>query len=436
MGCAPSSSARVIAASAAELGFDGSALGDAAYGDACKSGGVLSKADVRRRLTVAPTRRVEGVAPGLSLVVAALSQRGYYPEALTKPNQDAFVCSAEPLERGGGGGGGGGGMARYAFGVFDGHGATGDLCARFCRDNVPSLLARGLADSAAGTGHDGHDAASGSGGGSSGSGHGGSSGGSHGDASSSSPSSVAAVYGADRALRYACTEANSRLRGAPINDRMSGSTAIVCLFEGAELHVANVGDSRAIIVSEAVEGGGGHGGHGGGYGGEAAHHQQQRAMRGDGGVALRAAPLSVDHTPYRADERERVKRHGARVRTMDQLEGIEPVHENWGGNGGGGGSGGSGGNGDGDGDGDGNSGGGGNSGDDPPRVWSASGNFPGVAFTRSIGDAVAEGLGVTAEPEIEHRPLHGGDRWVLLASDGVFEFLSSAAVADMVSGYG
>ncbi len=42
-------------------------------------------------------------------------------------------------------------------------------------------------------------------------------------------------------------------------------------------------------------------------------------------------------------------------------------------------------------------------GGDPPRVWSAKGAYPGTAFTRSIGDRIAEGCGVYAEPEILER---------------------------------
>lgn len=53
----------------------------------------------------------------------------------------------------------------------------------------------------------------------------------------------------------------------------------------------------------------------------------------------------------RKDERERVKRHGARVLSMDQIEGLEPVHENWG---------------------DVNLGEDIDEGGDPPRVWYAS----------------------------------------------------------------
>ncbi len=45
---------------------------------------------------------------------------------------------------------------------------------------------------------------------------------------------------------------------------------------------------------------------------------------------LVAKPLSNDQTPYRKDERERIKKTGVRILSMDQIEGLEPVHENWG----------------------------------------------------------------------------------------------------------
>ena len=37
---------------------------------------------------------------------------------------------------------------------------------------------------------------------------------------------------------------------------------------------------------------------------------------------------------------------------------------------------------------------------DPPRVWDESLERPGCAFTRSLGDSVAEACGVCAEPEV------------------------------------
>jgi len=45
---------------------------------------------------------------------------------------------------------------------------------------------------------------------------------------------------------------------------------------------------------------------------------------------VRAYPLSDDQTPYRKNERERVKKCGARVMSMDQIAGFEPIHEKWG----------------------------------------------------------------------------------------------------------
>jgi hypothetical protein len=33
---------------------------------------------------------------------------------------------------------------------------------------------------------------------------------------------------------------------------------------------------------------------------------------------------------------------------------------------------------------------------DPPRIWSKYGEYPGTAFTRSLGDSIAEELGVFA----------------------------------------
>ena len=55
-----------------------------------------------------------------SMTYAFVSQRGYYPHQLRKPNQDSYVC--QTLNRDGN---------ALLLGVFDGHGAEGDLCAQF-----------------------------------------------------------------------------------------------------------------------------------------------------------------------------------------------------------------------------------------------------------------------------------------------------------------
>jgi hypothetical protein len=97
--------------------------------------------------------------------------------------------------------------------------------------------------------------------------------------------------------------------------------------------------------------------------------------------------------------------------TLDQIEGNEEIHENWGtelgeeidevG--------------------------------DPPRVWDHTLERPGCAFTRSLGDNVAEQCGVYAEPEILVWKLNPQDKFVVIASDGVFEFLTSQSVVDAIA---
>lgn len=161
------------------------------------------------------------------------------------------------------------------------------------------------------------------------------------------------------------------------DDTLSGTTSICAMLVDEMFIVANVGDSRAIMV-------------------------------GQGNVIT---PLSTDQTPYRRDERNRVRKTGARVMNMDQLEGHEPIHDDWNiklGE---------------EIDDDG----------DPPRIWSPDGPYPGTAFTRSIGDSVAEALGVVAEPEILAHPLTAEDMVLIVASDGVWEFLTNRDVVKLLS---
>lgn len=66
------------------------------------------------------------------------------------------------------------------------------------------------------------------------------------------------------------------------------------------------------------------------------------------------------------------------------------------------------------------------------RVWSKDGKYPGTAFTRSIGDGNAKDLGVTAEPECVSIPITQKDTMFVLGTDGIFDFISNDEVADIV----
>lgn len=71
----------------------------------------------------------------------------------------------------------------------------------------------------------------------------------------------------------------------------------------------------------------------------------------------------------------------------------------------------------------------------PLRVWLKNENYPGLAMTRSIGDLVASKIGVTSEPEIIEFVIGSECKFVVVASDGVWEILSNEEVAAIVSPY-
>jgi len=85
--------------------------------------------------------------------------------------------------------------------------------------------------------------------------------------------------------------------------------------------VCNVGDSRVVLghretpradeeEKEEID----------------AEPKQKHGSRG----RLLPIPLSRDQTPYRKDERERVKQEGACIMSIDQMETQEDMHEDWG----------------------------------------------------------------------------------------------------------
>ncbi|XP_057467856.1 protein phosphatase 2C and cyclic nucleotide-binding/kinase domain-containing protein isoform X2 [Actinidia eriantha] len=269
------------------------------------------------------SRNVKVPSGKYELRYSYLSQRGYYPDALDKANQDSF-CIHTPF---------GTNPDDHFFGVFDGHGEFGAQCSQFVKRKLCENLLR------------------------------------------NSRFRTDAV----EACHAAFLSTNSQLHADNLDDSMSGTTAITILVRGRTLYVANSGDSRAVIAER----------------------------RGKDIVAI---DLSIDQTPFRLDELERVKQCGARVLTLDQIEGLKnPDVQCWGTE-------------------EGDDG-------DPPRLWVENGMYPGTAFSRSIGDSIAETIGVIANPEIVVLELKPDHPFFVIASDGVFEFLSSQAVVDMVAKY-
>ena len=67
-------------------------------------------------------------------------------------------------------------------------------------------------------------------------------------------------------------------------------------------------------------------------------------------------------------------------------------------------------------------------GDVPYRVFMKGSNLPGLSMSRSLGDLIAQKVGVTHVPELNMIPLTGDYQVLILASDGVWEFLTSEQV--------
>ena len=68
----------------------------------------------------------------------------------------------------------------------------------------------------------------------------------------------------------------------------------------------------------------------------------------------------------------------------------------------------------------------------PSRVWLLNEDIPGLAMSRSIGDLVAVSAGVTCEPEMIEQDLTPKDKFMVLGSDGIFEFLTNEEVVKIV----
>ena len=68
----------------------------------------------------------------------------------------------------------------------------------------------------------------------------------------------------------------------------------------------------------------------------------------------------------------------------------------------------------------------------PYRVWKKNEMYPGIAMSRSIGDLIATTLGVIPEPEYIEKEIDDKTKFIILASDGVWEFLDNKMVRDIV----
>ena len=71
----------------------------------------------------------------------------------------------------------------------------------------------------------------------------------------------------------------------------------------------------------------------------------------------------------------------------------------------------------------------------PQRVWLKDEEVPGLAMSRSFGDRVAATVGVISEPEIKEFDFDEGDKFMIIASDGIWEFISSQECVEIIKDF-
>ena len=101
--------------------------------------------------------------------------------------------------------------------------------------------------------------------------------------------------------------------------------------------------------------------------------------------------MSIDHKPSRPSEKERVLKKGGKIeRIVKNGESVGPL-----------------------------------------RIW-ADEEGPGIAMSRTLGDLEGKKIGLISEPEIDHFDLKPGDKFVVVASDGVWDVMNSAEVVGYI----
>lgn len=106
-----------------------------------------------------------------------------------------------------------------------------------------------------------------------------------------------------------------------------------------------------------------------------------------------AVQISKDHKPNLPEEKKRIQNMGGRVDRIENFANIGPF-----------------------------------------RVWNANGDVPGLAMSRSFGDFIGKSVGVINDPDyFELSIVENKVRCVILASDGLFEFISNETIAEIAS---
>ena len=70
------------------------------------------------------------------------------------------------------------------------------------------------------------------------------------------------------------------------------------------------------------------------------------------------------------------------------------------------------------------------------RVFFPGKDFPGLAMSRALGDVISQQVGVISRPDVFECEISPDDEFLLICSDGVWEFVSNADAIETVGRLG
>ena len=179
-----------------------------------------------------------------------------------------------------------------------------------------------------------------------------------------------------------------------VDCRASGCTAVMVLYVSGTMYFSCVGDSRAILATTAP-------------------HQRfaQPARREDKQLleeikvkriitpelSLTAEQLTQDQKPEDPDELRRIRKAGGLVMRLEDENGQKVG---------------------------------------PYRVWKVEGMYPGIAMSRSLGDVIAQEIGVISTPVVTSHSMDlQHDYFIVIGSDGIWDVMENQEVCDFVEAF-
>ena len=173
-----------------------------------------------------------------------------------------------------------------------------------------------------------------------------------------------------RIITQAFVSADNQLKKMEFDSLESGTTCCLIIHIGAHIICANTGDSRAIVVYD-----------------ESGDMNNLKNIN-----YLQAVPLSIDYKPELPEEYNRIIMSGGAVEQLEDEFGRRVG---------------------------------------PYRVWAKGEDYPGLAMSRSIGDLKGKAIGVIPDPGILEYDLNKTTKYIVVCSDGVWEFLNNDMVKDL-----